>query len=116
MIGTYGEVQGVARPQAKSILVGKAGGRAKLCARDRENGETVGTQPREHRQHVGAVCLIQLTGTEFDGKRRGELGRHPIADGQILGGLCREPSLHPLGVGFVGQGRHEERGVEIEAQ
>ena len=116
MVGAYGEVQGVTGPEAKSILVGKAGGCAELRARDRENGEAVGAQPREHRQRVGAVRLIQLTGAEFDGKRRGELCRHPVADDQIFRGLRREPGLHPFGVGFVGQGRDKERGVEIEAQ
>jgi hypothetical protein len=57
MVGTYGEVQGITRPQAKPVLVSEAGSRAELYARNGENGETIGTQPREHRQHIGAVDL-----------------------------------------------------------
>ena len=66
MIGAYGEVQGIAGPEAKPVLVGKAGSRAELRARDRENGETIGAQPGEHGQSIGAVRLIQLTRVEFD--------------------------------------------------
>ena len=108
MVGAYGEVQGVTGAQAERVLVGEAGGGAVLRGRDGEDGEAVRAQPGEHCQRVGAMRFVQLSGAQLDGEGRGELGCHPVADGQVFGGLGGEPGLHALSLGFVGQRGDEE--------
>ena len=116
MIGTDRQMQGIAGPQAHCMLICEAGRCTELKSRHGDDREAVGGEPGEFRQYLRAVVGIDLPGQQLDREGRGELGRDPIANCEIVLRLSSKPVLHPLGFRLVGQGRKQQRGVQIEHQ
>jgi len=90
--------------------------RAEFDCRYRQQGKTGRHELREHGERIGAVCLFNLAGSQFDGESRGEFRCDPLADGKNAGFLRGKPGLHAFGFGLVSQGRNKQRSVEIARQ
>ena len=65
---------------------------------------------------VAAAVLAELAGADLDGQRRGEFCHHPVADHEIAWRLSRQPVLHFCGPRFIGQGRHQHAGIDVQHQ
>jgi hypothetical protein len=116
MIGADGQMQGIAGAQTYCVLIRKAGSRAKVQSRHRNGDKAVGSQSSERRKRLGPISDPDLPGPQLDRAGGGELRRDPIANCEIVLRLSSKPVLHPLGFRLVGQGRKQQRGVQIEHQ